>query len=301
MSLNVGDSRRGRDKSPSRRDDDRDRSRGRYEEEVRERSRTRVEIDRAPSPPRSSRYDDLRDTRKRYEYEEETVSRTSKGPPERQEARYTSSRRRRYSSDSESSVSSISPERPSRKPIPGDFRSEEKKMEVRYGDRKGKEYYEEKKYTKDVYEPDSLKDRYSKPTEHRYAEPDPRDRRSSRYEYEREEVKKRDRGSAINISGSVSTGKRDSPKKEYASFSIDRKESPKREYGRPASPPKREYDRPTSPIREYDRPSSPKYSSASYADVKKYEYAQPSEKVTYTSRTETYSSRPDESRTAESK
>lgn len=286
MSLNVGDSRRGRDRSP-----------GRYEEEVRERSRTRVEIDRAPSPPRS-RYDDPRDSRRRYEYEEETVTRSSKGGPERKEARYTSTRKYASESESESSVSSVSPERPPRKPMPGEFTKTEEKVEVRYGDRRGKEYYEEKKYTKkDVYEPDSPKDRYAKPADYRYAEPDPRDRRTSRYE---EEVSVRERGSSINVSGSFSVGKGDSPKKEYASFSMGRGDSPKKEYGRPASP-QHEYGRPPSPKHDYGSPPSPKYSSSSYADPKKYEYAQPAEKITYTSRTETYSNRPSDPRSSDSK
>lgn len=188
MSLNPGDSsRKGRSKSPGRFDDDRDRSRGRYEEEVRERSRTRVEIDRAPSPPRS-RYDDDRDTRKRYEYEEETVIRSSKGRPEREETKYTSSRK--YVSDSESSVSSdemparhpsrASPERRPSRAMPGEFKETVKEeVKVRYDDKREKEYYEERKYSK-AYEPESPKEIYTKTTEAiRYAEADPRDRDSS--------------------------------------------------------------------------------------------------------------------------
>jgi hypothetical protein len=276
MSLNPGDSsRRGRSKSPGRRDDDRDRSRGRYEEEVVERSRTRVEIDRAPSPPRS-RYEDDRDTRKRYDYEEETVIRSSKGRPEREETKYTSSRK--YVSDSESSVSPD--EMPAWRPgraMPGEFKETVKEeVKVRYEDKRGKEYHEERKYSKayepespkveyheerkysKAYEPESPKETYTKTTEKiRYAEADPRDRESRRYE---EVVKSRERGASINVSGSFSIGHGDSPKKEYA------------------------------------RPASPKYSISSYAEPKKYEYAHPDEKISYTTTTrkESYSSRPGE-------
>lgn len=264
MSLNPGDSsRRGRSKSPGR-DDDWDRSRGRYEEEVRESSRTRVEIDRAPSPPRS-RYDDDRDTRKRYDYEEETVIRSSRSRPEREETKYTSSRK--YISDSESSVSPdemparrttrASPERRPSRAMPGEFKETVKEeVKVRYDDKREKEYYEERKYSK-AYEPESPKEIYTKTTEKiRYAEADPRDRDFRRYE---EETKPREREASINVSGSFSIGHGDSPKKEYA------------------------------------RPASPKYST-SYADPKKYEYAHPEEKISYTttSRKESYSSRPSE-------
>ena len=37
-----------------------------------------------------------------------------------------------------------------------------------------------------------------------------------------------------------------------------------------------------SPKKEYARPASPKYSTSSYAEPKKYEYAHPDEKITYT-------------------
>ena len=267
MPLNPGDSsRRGRSKSPGRRDDDRDPSRGRYEEEVRERSRTHVEIDRAPSPPRP-RYDDGRDTRKKYEYEEEeTVVRSSTGRPEREETKYTS---RKYVSDSESSVSPdemphrrpsrASPERRPSRAMPGEFKETVKEeVKVRYDDKREKDYYEERKYSK-TYEPESPKETYTKTTTEkiRYAEADPRDRDSWRYE---EAAKSRERGASINVSGSFSIGHDDSPKKEYA------------------------------------RPASPKYSTSSYAEPKKYEYAHPDEKISYTStvRKESYTSRPSE-------
>lgn len=267
MSLNPGDSsRRGRSKSPGRRDDDRDRSRGRYEEEVRERSRTRVEIDRAPSPPRS-RYNDDRDARKRYDYEEETVIRSSKGRPEREETKYTSTRK--YVSDSESSVSPdemphrrpsrASPERRPSRAMPGEFKETVKEeVNVRYGDKREKDYYEERKYSK-AYEPESPRETYTKTTEKiRYAEADPRDRDSRRYE---EAIKSRERGASINVSGSFSIGHEDPPKNEYA------------------------------------RPASPKYSTSSYAEPKKYEYAHPEEKISYTTtvRKESYTNRPEPS------
>lgn len=253
MPLNPDDSRRGvRSKSPGRREDDQDRSRGRYEEEVRERSRTRIEIDRAPSPPRS-RYDDDRDTRKRYDYEEETVIRSSKGRPEREETRYNSSRK--YVSDSESSVSPD--ELPARRPtraMPGEYKETVKEeVKVRYDDRRGKEYYEERKYSKKD-DSDESEEKYTNTEKVRYAEADPRDR--DRYRYE-EESKTRERGSSINVSGSISIGRDDSPKKEYA------------------------------------RPESPKYSTSSYAEPKKYEYAHPEEKISYTTTTrkESYTTR----------
>jgi hypothetical protein len=157
MSLNPGDSsRRARSKSPGRRDNDRDLSRGRYEEEVRERSRTRVEIDQAPSPPKP-RYDGDRDARRRYDYEEETVIRSSRSRPEREETKYTSSRK--YDSDSDSSISPdeipvrrttrASPERRPSRAMPGEFKETVKEeVKVRYNDRAEKEYYEDRKYSR---------------------------------------------------------------------------------------------------------------------------------------------------------
>jgi hypothetical protein len=290
MSLSAGDSRGyGRDKSPGRRDE-RGRSRGRYQETVRETERTRVEVDRDSSPP-PKRYDNPRDTRGRYDdvEDEPTASRTSKayGKSDREPTRYNK-RDPKYDYDSESTVSSISPAPKSRKPKYDDYKSEDKKVDISYGDGRGKKYYEEKEYTKTSYDRDSPKDKYSKPAIYGYEE-DIKERRSSRYDYEEAETKTRDRGSSYK-SDSYSYGRKDSPeKKEY-----DRPTSPIRSYDRPTSPT-REYDRPTSPVRSYDRPTSP-IRSSSYEETKKSYYERPTEEATYTSRTETYTSRPDDRR-----
>lgn len=130
-------------------------------------------------------------------------------------------------------------------------------MKVRFDDKREKEYYKERKYSK-AYKPKSLKETYTKTTETiRYADADSRDRDSQRFE---EAADTRERRASINVSRSFSIGHSDSLKKEYA------------------------------------RPISLKYSTSSYADPKKYEYANPEEKITYTSTTrkESYSSRPSE-------
>jgi hypothetical protein len=141
--------------------------------------------------------------------------------------------------------------------MPGEFKETvREEVKVRYDDKREKDYYEERKYSK-AYEPESPKEIYTKTTEKiRYAEADPRDRDSRHYE---EVTKSRERGESINVSGSFSIGHGDSPK-------------------------------------EYARPASPKYSSSSYAEPKKFEYAHPDEKITYTTtvRKEGYSNRPSE-------
>jgi hypothetical protein len=325
MSLNPEDSRRrGRSKSPGRRDE-RDRSRG-PANDIRERSRTRV-IERAPSPP-TARYEDDRDSRRKYEYEEETARSSRK----REEPRYAPEDHR-----------ASSPPRPSYA-IPGAF-EEREEPKVKYAGGREKEYYQEKKYSKleessgdeepvrskyssryehepepeparskyskQAYESDESPERpkYSKkayeleesPERPKYAkkayesdesperpqygkktyEPDPRDRyeeEKRRFEEEkkRERYEEKDRGFSANFSGGINIGRG----KEY------RPPSP----GYPTSPPYG-HESPPYPVAPAGY-GAPAIANHAYAEPKKWEYAQPDDKISYGGRKENYTARP---------
>jgi hypothetical protein len=260
MSLDPRDSRRrDRSKSPGRRDNG-------------ERSRSRV---RAPSPP-STRYED--DSRERsrgtYDYEERetTTIRSSKGPAvvdaeprydsrDPRDPRYTDPRidpRDPYSQYS--APSSGPPARPDYA-VPGAFEN------TASSKTREKDYYADKGYGKrDEYER-----AVSPPTRSRYEEVDKYkysgapDRNPNYYEDD-SHSQSRERGASFNVSAghhSISGG---------VNIGHD-----KPQYVQPPSPS--DY----MPGRH-----------ASYAEPKKYEYAQPEEKVTYTRKQSetTYAARP---------
>jgi hypothetical protein len=275
MSLDPRDSRRReRSRSPGRRDD-------------RERSTSRVRAPRAPSPP-SSRYDD--DPRDReYEYEETTTIRSSREPAvvtaEPRDSRYAGSASK-YRSDSPPGA---------RDPyaIPGAYKEKEvEEVKVRYGDRREKDYYSETKYgRKDEYRrPESPPER-SRYEAETYKYSDPRDRERERERDSRRHEDERhgkERAASFNIhaghtdiSGGISVGHESHDRPQYAP-------PPPGGYGpSPASPYGQPY--PPAPAGYGAPPASPPSRHSSYAEPKKWEYAQPDEKITYTRRTETTS------------
>lgn len=246
---------------------------------------------RAPSPP-SSRYDD--DPRDRgYEYEETTTTRTSREPAvvtaEPRDSRYAGSASK-YRTDSP----------PARDPyaIPGAYREKtEEEVKVRYGDRREKDYYSETTYgRKDEYgRPVSPpeRSRYEAET-YKYAEPRDRERErerdSRRYEEDKHE---RERAASFNIhagrtsiAGGINIGHESHDRPQYAPPSPGG-------YGQP--PATSHYDQPYPPAPYGAPPASPPTRHSSYAEPKKWEYAQPDEKITYTRRTESttsYGARP---------
>ncbi|KAI9736517.1 MAG: hypothetical protein M1818_006028 [Claussenomyces sp. TS43310] len=241
MSLNPEDSRRrGRSRSPGRRDE-RARSRSRVDESH---DKARVAIDQAPSPASArygARYDDQDDgERRRYEYREETVTKSTSA---RDEPRYVPESSYRVPSP---------PGRQSSYVMPGGFGDEEgeKDVRARYSDGKEKTYYDERKPTKkedyssgsesspERWQPKRKAPEvssFTKQETYRIAEADPRDRETKRYEEDK--------------------------------------------YGRAPSP---------SYGHRKESPPIPKPMRQSYAEPKRFEYAQPEEKISYSSRTETY-------------
>lgn len=149
MSLNPEDSRRrGRSRSPGRRDD-RDRSRSRVDD-PRERSRTRTVIERTASPSISSYSDARYETRdrdgRRYEYEEETLKSVSRIPA-KEEDRY----RRDASADGRSKYSFY-----------GDSDKSDRDLR-KYSEKKEKIYHEEKKSVRRTYSSDESSPEHSFP------------------------------------------------------------------------------------------------------------------------------------------
>lgn len=243
MSLNPEDSRRrGRSKSPGRRDD-RDRSRSRAGE-VRERSR--VVIERAPSPPSvryQSKYNEDDDYERNFGFRDEKVTRLA-----REEPRYVPESAYRGARD---------PSPPGRYESYGGTGNHkdveiERVERVRYADdRKERGYHEERKsYRKDYSsesesspeqshrKKESANPTYSKETTYRIAEADPRARDVPRHE--------------------------------------DSHVLPQSPYG----------------PRGGESPPIPNAMRQSYAEPKKWEYAQAEEKITYKSRSDAYVPRP---------
>jgi len=267
MSLDPRDSRRReRSRSPGRRDD-------------RERSTSRV---RAPSPPSSRYEDDDRD----YGYE--SKGRRGAGPDVvTAEPRAYAGAASKYRTDSPpghnpyastardpyagaaSKYRSDSPPDHDPYAIPGAYNEREEEPKTRSGGRREKDYYGETSYgRKDEYgRPVSPPERSRYETTEKYKYADIRDRErerdhdSRKYEDDRHE---KDRKGSFNIhagrtsiTGGINIG-HDKDHPQYAPPSPGG-------YGRPASPPSRH---------------------SSYAEPKKWEYAQPDEKITYTRRTE---------------
>ena len=278
MSLDPRDSRRrDRSRSPGRRDD-------------RERSTSRIRAPRAPSPPSSRYEDDPRD--RRYEFEETTKVRSSREPAvltaEPRDSRYAGAASK-YRSDSS----------PARDPyaIPGAYKEKEvEEVKTRYGDRREKEYYSETTYgRKDEYgRPVSPpeRSRYEAET-YKYADPRERERDRDhdprRYE---EEKHSKERAASFNlhaghtnISAGINLGHESHDRPQYAPPSPSGYgHSSAAPYGQPYPPPSAAYGAP---------PASPPSRHSSYAEPKKWEYAQPDEKITYTKRTDTkYVGRP---------
>jgi hypothetical protein len=280
MSLDPRDSRRReRSRSPGRRDD-------------RERSTSRVRAPRAPSPP-SSRYED--DPRDRgYAYEETTTVRSSREPAvvtaQPRDSRYAGAASK-YRTDSPPGA---------RDPydMPGAYKEKEvEEVKVRYGDRREKDYYSEKSYgRKDEYgRPVSPpeRSRYEAET-YKYADPRDREREKERDPRRYEEEKhSKDRAASFslhaghtNISGGINMGHDSHDRPNHAPPSPSGYgHSPAFPYGQPYPPAPAPYVGP---------PASPPSRHSSYAEPKKWEYAQPDEKITYTKRTETatYGGRP---------
>lgn len=269
MSLDPRDSRRReRSRSPGRRDD-------------RERSTSRVRAPRAPSPP-SSRYDDdPRDSR--YEYEE-TTTRTTREPAvvtaEPRDSRYAGAASK-YRDDSP----------PARDPyaIPGAYKEKvEEEVRVKYGDRREKDYYSETTYGR--------KDEYGRPVSpprskyeaetYKYADP-------RRYEDDRHE---KERAASFNIhagrtsiAGGINIGHESHDRPQYAPSPGGYGQPPATSpYGQP--PPTSQYGQPYPPAPYGAPPASPPSRHMSYAEPKKWEYAQPEENITYTRRTESTTS-----------
>ncbi|TVY48823.1 Annexin [Lachnellula occidentalis] len=274
MSLDPRDSRtKGRSKSPGRRDSSRSRGGG----EEREHSRVR-----APSPPSS-----------RYEYEEQRETKTTRGGREREPDIVTAEPRGlAYGATSQYRDHSPAPGARDRErerdpyAVPGGFKEEEEeRRDVRYNDSRGgreKDYYKETTYSRDeVY-----KDEYGRPTS-----PPSRER----YEYEREREREREkekerdprryedqhanrqRGGSFNVQAghsSISGG-----------ISIGHDKHGRSPYEQPPSP---------SHAPPYVPPygTSPPSKMSSYAEPKKWEYAQPDEKITYSRQDTTYGARP---------
>jgi hypothetical protein len=282
MSLDPRDSRRReRSRSPGRRDD-------------RERSTSRVRAPRAPSPP-SSRYDDDDDDpRDRgYEYKETTTVRSSRDPAvvtaEPRDYRYAGAASK-YRTDSPLGA---------RDPyaIPGAYKEKDvEEVKVRYGDRREKDYYSETTYgRKDEYGrpvPPPERARYEAET-YKYADPRDRERERERDPRRYEEEKhSRERAASFNLHAghtNISAGiKLDHDSRDRPGYvpppPTGYGHPPVSPYGQPYAPPPALYGAP---------PESPP-SRHSYAEPKKWEYAQPDEKITYTRRTEStsYGGRP---------
>ncbi|KAH8686021.1 hypothetical protein BGZ60DRAFT_107141 [Tricladium varicosporioides] len=331
MSLDPRDSRtRGRSKSPGRQ---RDSSRSRVE--VRESSRIRESsrVRRDPSPP-SSRYDDPRD-RGGYEYEERESIRTSTRDRERDAAIVTAEPRdSRYGSSSKYRDTSPAPgagREGYNMPMPGAFEVEESR-EVRYaasGGGRAKDYYDvEKSYGgKDQYGrptsppndkygrplPDAErsygKDLYGRPTsppKDKYGRP-VSPPKGTKYEYEKYESDKytyekkdKHRGDPKGSQDALAYGDH---------YEDDRKERRKREerergasftastgHHSIAGAINIGHDKHSSAYAQpYPTHASPPSGRTSYAEPKKWEYAQPDDKLTYSKRQEvttTYGGRP---------
>lgn len=278
MSLNPEDSRRrGRSKSPGRRDD-RDRSRSRVED-PRERSRTRPAIERAPSPPSSRyspRYDDDRARDRdipRYKPTEEIITKSS-----------TRSGREPTNYYKDASP----PSRRSKYEVPGSFdKVEDEVVRTKYVDRKQKDHYEERqKPTRRQYssDDDSSPER---PTQYKEEEkagylkyeadsPPYRDdsRGADRRKWEAE-IEKRARAEyEKEKEQKLREREREAARKEYRPRPRSRSISPPSRYS--SSPPAK-----GSGLAYGDSPPIPDSMRSSYAEPKKWEYAQPAEHLTY--------------------
>lgn len=233
MSLQVDSHRRSRSKSP-----------GRERERSRDRSRVAVErIERVPSPPTRSRYDDSDDSDRSYRHEERS---REKPKVLAVEPRYSNSQHR-----------STSP-LPGSYPQPSGYRQQEEVVQTRYGDRREKEYYNER--SRRAPSPD--RSRYS--DAYKYAEADPRTRDSRRYEGELSEKVK---NVSINLPGGI---------KVAGGVSVGRSKSPLPQFDRPESP--------TFIEKVMKKDENPLAYGQSYDKPKKYEYAKPNENITYTAR-----------------
>ncbi|TAQ89487.1 hypothetical protein B7494_g2163 [Chlorociboria aeruginascens] len=280
--LDPGGHRRGRSRSPGGRE--RERSRSRVEE--RETSRVRTTIDRAPSPP--TRGYEERD-RERYEYEEETTTRrTSRDPRDPRDPRETRDSTSQYEPPTSTYPSYA---------IPGAYQHADASvldgLKGKYGDRREKDYHAEGGYGSGRIRGDDYDSPTSRYTDgpSRYSSQDTYtgpERRDSDREWERERDARRfaeekhakERGASFNVTAdhsSISGG-----------VNLSHDHDPHGPYP---------YDRPTSP------PSSAagaayaeEYAKRSYAEPKKWEYAQPDEKITYTrhqeSNSDPYTARP---------
>jgi hypothetical protein len=180
--------------------------------------------------------------------------------------------------------------------IPGAYKEKDvEEVEIKYGNRKEKDYYSETTYgRKDEYgRPQSPPERSRYETEtYKYSDPRDRERERERDSRRYEEGRtSREKAASFNlhmghtnISAGINLGHESHDNPQYAP-------PPQESYGHSQSSP---YGQPYAHAPYGAPPVSPPSRHSSYAEPKKWEYARPDEKITYTKRTETtsYAGRP---------